>query len=226
VPSDFQWPVWRAAKTQRKLFRTVTHEINEPLLFLAQLDLAEVRPEWLDIDVPRHGILSFFFATNGFDPTDRGSWRLFWFDCDPSRLRRIATEAAEISAAPLKPSLRLTINSDALDPAAEEDDRIYDLFEPHDEGVQLGGDPYVIQTPLEEECEYASRGYESYGAVGAAERDVVRRAAKEWRLLVQINSIEGAKLEWGDGGNVYVLARESDLRERKFENAWTVLQCY
>jgi len=31
---------------------------------------------------------------------------------------------------------------------------------------------------------------------------------------------------WGDGGALYVWIRRQDLAARKFEKAWTILQCF
>jgi uncharacterized protein YwqG len=33
-------------------------------------------------------------------------------------------------------------------------------------------------------------------------------------------------MDWGDSGRLYVWMREPDIRARKFDTAWTILQCY
>ena len=64
VPPDFQWPQWNGA----------------PLSFLAQFDLEEVASKLQVPWLAHAGQLYFFYdkdqSTWGFDPADRGSWRV------------------------------------------------------------------------------------------------------------------------------------------------------
>jgi hypothetical protein len=45
----------------------------------------------------------------------------------------------------------------------------------------------------------------------------------QWRLLLQLDS--GDDWMWGDCGKLYFWIPRDDLRERRFENVWLVLQC-
>lgn len=50
--------------------------------------------------------------------------------------------------------------------------------------------------------------------------------ASEWRLLWQLDTDDEAGFMWGDAGRLYLLARDEDLKARRFDRAWLVLQCY
>ena len=50
--------------------------------------------------------------------------------------------------------------------------------------------------------------------------------AAQWQLLLQVDSDEeGTGFMWGDMGRIYYWIRESDLRERRFDRSWLILQC-
>lgn len=77
VPPDFIWPTFTGTNAKGA-------EQNRPLAFMAQFnceELADFNTEGL---LPKHGILSFFYEldsmTWGFDPKDKGSARVFWFE--------------------------------------------------------------------------------------------------------------------------------------------------
>ena len=59
-------------------------------------------------------------------------------------------------------------------------------------------------------------------------RDEARRLAgsgADWNLLWQVGSDDATGFQWGDMGNLYLLVRDSDAREGRFERARLVLQC-
>jgi hypothetical protein len=49
------------------------------------------------------------------------------------------------------------------------------------------------------------------------------RASADFELLAQIDSDDEGDLRWGDVGRLYLFARESDVRARRFDRvaAWT-----
>jgi uncharacterized protein YwqG len=53
----------------------------------------------------------------------------------------------------------------------------------------------------------------------------LEKNAHEWWLLLQVDSDDRASMMWADLGRVYFWIREEDLRERRFERAWAILQC-
>lgn len=78
VPADFIWP----------RFRTDTFEDDRvkerPLSFLAQFNCREMSAWDTEGLLPKTGLLAFFYECSsqrwGFDPTDRGCARVFWFE--------------------------------------------------------------------------------------------------------------------------------------------------
>lgn len=56
-------------------------------------------------------------------------------------------------------------------------------------------------------------------------RTDLERACEEWRLLLQLDSDETAKLMWGDLGMLYFWVRQSDLSRGDLSSAWMTLQC-
>jgi len=49
--------------------------------------------------------------------------------------------------------------------------------------------------------------------------------ARDWLLLLQIDSDDALKMMCGDMGRIYYWIRRQDLSERKFDRVWTILQC-
>jgi hypothetical protein len=52
----------------------------------------------------------------------------------------------------------------------------------------------------------------------------VRQQARDWRLLLQVSSVDAAGMDWGGGGCLFYWIREDALRARQFERSWAVLQ--
>jgi uncharacterized protein YwqG len=52
-----------------------------------------------------------------------------------------------------------------------------------------------------------------------------RKQARDWRLLLQVPSVDAAGMMWGDLGCLYYWIRDKDLKERRFERCWMILQC-
>src|ERR1700745_335741 len=77
LPSETRWP-----------------EYDEPLSFIAQVDLSEYHLTSATRGLPLAGLLSFFYVADqsvwGFDPKDRGAWRVL-FTPPNVGLRRIPT---------------------------------------------------------------------------------------------------------------------------------------
>jgi uncharacterized protein YwqG len=49
--------------------------------------------------------------------------------------------------------------------------------------------------------------------------------AVDWRLLLQVDSEPRASMYWGDSGRLYFMIHKDDLRRRRFDNVWLILQC-
>lgn len=50
--------------------------------------------------------------------------------------------------------------------------------------------------------------------------------AAKWQFLFQIDTDDSLNVMWGDMGTLYICIPKISLRERRFEDCWTVFQCY
>jgi uncharacterized protein YwqG len=50
--------------------------------------------------------------------------------------------------------------------------------------------------------------------------------AKDWQLLLQIDSDDDLDMMWGDLGMLYLWVRASEAREGDFSGSWVVMQCH
>jgi uncharacterized protein YwqG len=245
LPPGLAWPTRR--NLERKYQNGVRwrdQEIVDPragadvqLSFIAQLDLGSIPVGWIDLDLPSHGLLSFFYDAEhqpwGFDPIHNGGWQLFWMDATANKLVRSVEGDPELgfASAELEPQLSLTIPESLPRTLPLTDEQAFALIDftgsRVEPGIQVGGHPMVIQNAMEEECETVSRGYYAGDPEGYREARSagIGANAQDWRLVLQVSSIEMANMLWGDGGNLYVWMRRSDIEQRRFENAWTILQC-
>ena len=59
-------------------------------------------------------------------------------------------------------------------------------------------------------------------------RKGIEAYADDWTLLFQLDTVEqeGFSLMFGDGGRIYFYIRKEDLRAKRFDRIWLVLQCY
>jgi uncharacterized protein YwqG len=207
-----------------------------PRAFLAQLDLAEVRagdgPEWL----PTEGRLYAFYD----------EWRAGFADevrmvfsaeppgppiaPPPALGQKWRFPERRASFLPFKsiPSLDwLGVDLTELDVSDEELDELADAPDaPFGDELQhrIGGYPSEIQnSQMGLECEFLSRG------LAPEWRDPppnILRASKTWRLLLQIDSDPALKMNWGDGGRLYVFIRQKHAEAGDFSKTVTLSQSY
>ena len=224
LPPGVEWPSWKGT----------------PLAFLAQIDLSELpRPIPMD-DWPSDGILYFFYhpeqETWGFDPDDRGSWRVLYSPSQASPPpRALGLDPAfpehflrlePIRSLPATERLDLPseeISDEAFDCAEELKKAPFDGEPQH----QMGGYPNPVQSDsMELESQLASNGVYC-GGPGQDDPRVadLESGAGEWKLLLQIDTDEVADMMWGDSGMIYFWIRASDLKNKDFSNVWMILQC-
>jgi uncharacterized protein YwqG len=262
VPRSFEWPHWDATLWLESQIRFYEHkkmpwadgaiarhrkqlaEPRLPLVFLAQLNLAEVYSATDALDLPAIGWLLFFRdLTNscwGFDPASRGSAQVLYVG-EGEALQLTETpehfdEEHVFSPCSLEFELEQTLSKDmrpyGIDLTARDNDRyksLVDTLVNQQEPIhRLGGFPEVVQNPMEIECQLVTNGLYCGDSSGYKDPRAAALAhgAADWRLLLQIDSDDNPSWMWGDGGRVYFWIRQEDLRSRSFDNAWCVLQCY
>lgn len=224
LPKGMDWPSWKGT----------------PLAFLAQIDLSELpRPIPLE-HWPSDGMLYFFYdaeqQTWGFDPNDRGSWRVLYSPGPtPPPTSAVMPESAFPEFALRFEQIHSLPEIERSGVSAKDvPDETFDRFEelkllPFDGEPlhQMGGYPDPVQNDdMELECQLASNGVYCGG-----DREVDPRAAGleggagDWQLLLQIDTDEDVDMMWGDAGMLYFWIRTEDLKKRDFSNVWMVLQC-
>jgi len=227
----FAWPTWK----------------DRSLAFVMQIKLSEIPMISQMGPYPNEGMLYVFYdqeqSTWGFDPNDRGSWRILFGpeddDADEIPFPDDVDEDYRYPEVRLEPRvIKAYPNCDdagVFGPEWSEED--YEQYSELAEGVfgsqpkhQIGGFPQAIQSNAELmaiQCESASNGiYCGDGSCyNSPEGRRIAARGTDWMLLLQIDSeTEGANM-WGDCGMLYFWIRKEDLAKRSFENVWMILEC-
>ena len=231
-----EWPMWE----------------DKPLSFVGQFRMTEIVPFDADGDLPQAGILYFFYDAHqeawGFDPADRGAWKVLHYDGPESALQPRRTPAGpdpsiaeiEFQECGIVFSLGISLPSwespfiTSLKFTETENDDYLALLE---EIAALNGEssvwhhllghPQPVQGDMQLECQLAAHGLFCGDASGYEDplRPHLEDGAKDWRLLLQIDSDDDPAMMWGDVGRIYYWIRQEDLRAKDFEKVWFVLQC-
>ena len=231
LSTSFEWPQWN----------------NKHLSFVCQINLSDLpRMNFLNV-LPQEGLLSFFYTFEqdawGFSPEHKGGWRII-FSLSETLSRHglpndLAAKNGKYSSCRISFQHSITIpNAESIymkDFELKNFDKNYINFcEEFDtmyskENIihRLLGHPDPVQGAMEVECQLASNGIycgnpDGYKDPGAP---ALRSGARDWRLLLQIDSDEKASMMWGDVGRIYYWIRKDDLAARNFNNAWFDLQC-
>lgn len=244
VPSDFAWPTYEG-----KNYDDILKE--RPLAFLLQINCEELAQYDTEHLLPDHGLLSFFYEMDsqpwGFDPKDKGCARVYWFE-DTSSLSP-TDFPADLEDEYKFPMIQIDLSSKVSYPSGEDfsyvstdredDDAFTTAWEqltgesPEEwaERSQLLGWPDVIQNSMFEECDLVTRGYYLGNGWVKIPKDVRKQveetARDRWMLLLQLDTVECEDFElmFGDCGHIYFYITKEDLKERRFDRTWLILQC-
>jgi uncharacterized protein YwqG len=227
LPSSIAWP----------------RDDDDPLSFVAQVNLADVAPYEAEGLLPRDGLLSFFYAAVkqeawGFDPADHGSAAVLYVP---------ATAETHTREPPTDLSHEGVFRPVSLQPQAEttfapwESYDVETLGMTRDEGFayagicherddvihRLLGHPDPVQGDMQVECQLVTNGLYCGDSTGYQDPRAadLRAGAAEWRLLLQIDSQDEAEMMWGDVGRIYYWITHADLVARDWALSWLILQC-
>jgi len=204
--------------------------------FLAQVDLAEVRaaegPDWLPADGrlyafyddQRPGFADLVQIVHSREPAgENAPW-----PADVSPKLRFPERRVEFLRLRSIPSLDwLGVDVRDLDDDVDLDELADLPNEAFGDELQhrIGGYPSEIQDEqMALSCERLRRGLDPHD--GEEPTPAILRASKSWRLLLQVDSDPALKMNWGDGGMLYVFIREQDARAGDFSKTVTLFQCY
>lgn len=219
LPADLHWP----------------QHGGRPMSFLAQLNLGGL-PRSIDEVFPGRGMLWFFYDVEGgafgIEPSDRGSWAvLYRAEANDLNRREPPRGLTPFPECALDFRFELTLLETEAAPLLVPDlnrselDRYSQIFQSYAEGHDLGGtqlfgNPFPIQNDIRTEAAAASSG------VARLTDAAGRAAAREWRLLLQLDSEGCAQMMWGDSGMLYFMIKDEDLRAHRFDRSWMVMQCF
>jgi uncharacterized protein YwqG len=234
LPPGFEWPRWpgrphrRAANAANPEPMPENYEDRDyhrdgPMCFLGQFRMADVAPYDVEGVLPPTGMLYVFCAlwvdALGCSEDDRGAWRVIHRDGDASDLRR--TPPPSDTSRPLPcadvaffeeltlPHIDMSPEYQWLGLSPEEHDRYYDFLMD-----QMHAHPWQ-DTPT----------HRLLGWPEVVQGDMRPEGHHDWRLLLQIDTDNRARLHWQAGGRGYFLIREVDLRARNFDETWLIMQC-
>lgn len=224
-----------------------------PLMFLGQIDLRQVALAGTDeadamnksalLGWPTEGSLAFFAHPDaaGFDPRERGACRVVY--SPPSKELRTVMPPDDLAEENCfaRRALRFhqewtlpaSIDLGGESPTESWEDgpyrEVYYAIMSDDPMIhRCGGHAQPVQDDMELECQLVTNGIYCGGPEGYRDprRAALEAGAKDWRLLLQIDSDDKLGWMWGDVGRLYFWIRQHDLDARHFDNCWFVQQCH
>lgn len=231
----FVWPKWAGEDGK-----------ESSLSFLGQLNFEELGAlQILCPNMPQKGLLSFFYdqeqSTWGFDPKDRGSWRVLFQEetsnltpaalpediSDEARYKEVRLQAKQIDS-------YLSVENEKLAHIWNDDELsdqyaefVLEQYE-HKPSHQILGYPQAVQNPdIDEEAAMVSSGIYIGSGIDRDSEDVQKalREKDQWVLLLQLDTDDDAEMMWGDVGTLYFYIHLDDLKKKDFSNVWMILQC-
>jgi uncharacterized protein YwqG len=211
LPKSLRWPSRRKSQ----------------LDFLIQINLAQLARLLPGSGLPEAGWMWFFYDTEncpwGIDHEDRNGWRLLFWDG--------AAKVLESAQAPQwqAPGAELPLRNLSMQQA--------DWLPDHNA-------PAIAKLKLSETELHGYRDalkslrapdgapiHKILGWSDTIQNDMAAQCAElaggnDWRLLLQLDSEEGAQIAWGDAGRLYCWIRDRDLKSNRFDRCWVFLQCH
>jgi uncharacterized protein YwqG len=240
APAGFPWP---------------TSDGGEPLSFVAQLDLAEVRASGLPSAtlLPERGLLSFFHGyAPGADADHPGNaGRVLFFDSKSPLVPARAPEHPSTTLVPRTP-IAFALQTEEVPPI---ESPFYALLLAGQGPLEVNTSSRVIEAFGTFVANYGPPGvrdederpvHRLLGYADPLQSDVYlcteanatglplaswgslehHRAAARWQLLLQIDSDPAREMLFGDNGVLAFMIREDDLAARRFDRVWVDWQSH
>lgn len=216
LPDEVRWP---------------TDPSGVPLSFVAQVDLSRLPA--VDDDLPREGVLSFFYDTVrqpwGSAAAHTDSARVLHLTSGALRARpqptldgRRACDEFERCALRAEPEWTLPMDPAAWPPEPFTE-RYLDAWGDRTARSRMLGHPDVQQEAMEGACDAIRRRRPPAEFSARLGLDAPARGA--WVLLLQLASERDAALSFGSGsGQLYIWIHRDDLRARDFSRAQALVQ--
>jgi uncharacterized protein YwqG len=222
-PQSLSWPTWQ----------------DEPLQFVAQLDLSTMETLPDGVDMPHKGYLYFFMDPEQLEwqDDDQNAWRILYHDGGNSEFDTCSwpddlDDTNRLPEKHVSPSIVPTY-PDTFDEVVQD----MDLSErQHEEHMALSSEPFdrepchqmfghanpIQVNGLALQCQEMTLDFDPDDEEGFRK---FKEGADDWLLLLQVDSDAELNLVWGDFGRIYYWIRKEDLAIGCFENVWVILQC-
>ena len=93
----------------------------------------------------------------------------------------------------------------------------------------LLGNPLEIQREPALEAQFGANGYVLGSNIAEEDYEILKSGISDWQLLFQMESDHddnvNLDLKFGDLGNIYFMIREQDLKAKRFDKVWQIMQC-
>jgi uncharacterized protein YwqG len=212
---------------------------GDSLSFLGQLNFSETLSHDTERLLPSSGIAYFFYDAEqgvwGYDPNDQDKFKVIYTEATESLIRSAFPEdlpqQSRFKACGLKfcstVSLPSWENETIHGLMTDDEADTYAGINIPDKATKLLGYADPIQGEMEEECAFIANGIycgdtNQYQHPRAKE---IIRQKDQWQLLFQIDSESDSGMDWGDGGRLYFWIKKDDLKDKKFDKCWLILQC-
>lgn len=218
-----------------------------PLSFVCQINFSELKPYDLDNRLPDHGILYVFYDCSydgmpwGFDPLDGCGKHVYYYAGDENLLARKEAPKELIEEHLVFEAADLAFENEYELPNFESafvervkfspglSDKYWDFLDDISDDLitKVLGHSDNLQGSMEDECELVTHGIDcgSPAGYGSKKGKELRQNYHRWNLLLQIDSHEELGMMWGDLGRVYLWITDEDLKAKKFDQTWIILQC-
>jgi uncharacterized protein YwqG len=227
LPPDVSWPQWKGV----------------PQSFIAQIRLEDVQPYDANKVLPSQGMLWFFYdarqETYGENPDDRGGWLVLFKDDDlgglqrasfpatlpaESRFKACSVQFTQEVTLPQQPELDIP-HFDWTDKEQEQYEQLLSTFPDSADHAaihnRLLGNPDTLQDDMRLQCQLTTHGIVD---MDDPRVDELSKGAKDWQLLLQVDSDEHAGMRWASNGMLYYWIKQEDLQACRFDQTWLVLQ--
>jgi uncharacterized protein YwqG len=240
LPPFLPWPTWTPTE------ESASNIEERPLDFIAQLNLKELHEFPACTRLPAEGMLYFFYDRDigpWGDPEAVSGYRVIFYERgnDPLTRRTNPNPDFDSDSHPCK----TLFFSEWTIP----DWRHYDFCDEYQDGYEplrmlreelatkpkdeprlnhrILGWPEEIDQDYQLESQLVANGICARKGYGDPRVNKLRSGAKDWMLLLQIDSDEeNPGWLWGDGGTIYYVIHRNDLANRRFDRVQVVNQCY
>ena len=235
MPEEVEWP----------------QASSGPMAFVAQIDLADAARLLNPSGLPTAGRLLFFYdgaeSPWGFNPSDKAfGWRVIHVadlaPCSPRAFPEALGAELRFRALPLEFRVEWTFHDGDLrdldgyvrrsGKRGKLQQELYweirgEMEDADSMRHRMFGFADLVQNPMQLQAQLLSNGLcRGEASWNEAVAEQLAPGAKDWRLLLQVDSDADASMMWSDVGRLYFWMREEDMRAGNFDAVWLFLQSH